>query len=82
MNEACVAVLFAYKLLHNFVKALDENYLKKTLTDLMPFVGSLEPLNALFLKLVFNQSIDEIINTFATRHPHRLLLKYTLKDEQ
>ena len=24
MNEACVAVLFAYKWLHNFVKALDE----------------------------------------------------------
>ena len=48
----------------------------------MPFVGSLEPLNALFLKLVFNQSIDEIINTFATCHPHCLLLKYTLKDEQ
>ena len=24
MNEACVAVLFAYKWLHNFVKTLDE----------------------------------------------------------
>ena len=24
MNEACVAVLFAYKWLHNFVKVLDE----------------------------------------------------------
>ena len=24
MNEACVAVLFAYKLLHNFAKAIDE----------------------------------------------------------
>ena len=44
MNEACVAVLFAYKWLHNFVKALDE-ILKKIRTDLMAFVGSLESLN-------------------------------------
>ena len=44
MNEACVAVLFAYKWLHNFVKALDE-IKKKIQTDLMAFVGSLEPLN-------------------------------------
>ena len=46
MNEACVAVLFAYKWLHNFVKALDE-ILKKIQTDLMAFFGSLEPLNDL-----------------------------------
>ena len=45
MNEACVAVLFAYKWLHNFVKALDEIKKKKIQNDLMPFVGSLEPLN-------------------------------------
>ena len=35
-----------------------------------------------FLNFFFNQSIDEIINTFATRHPRRLLLKDILKDEQ
>ena len=44
MIEACVAVLFAYKWLHNFVKALDE-ISKKIQTDLMAFVGRLEPLN-------------------------------------
>ena len=34
------------------------------------------------LAIVFNQSIDEIINTFATRHSRRVLLKDILKDEQ
>ena len=29
MNKACVAVRFAYKLLHNFVKALDEIWKKR-----------------------------------------------------
>ena len=51
-----VAVLFAYKWLHNFLKALDE-ILKEIQTDLIPFVGSLEPLNHLlhFLLLIFSK---------------------------
>ena len=44
MSEACVAILFAYKCLYSFVKALDE-IKKKMQTVLMPFVGSLEPLD-------------------------------------
>ena len=57
MNEACVAV---YKWLHNFVKALDE-ILKKILTDLMPFVGSLEPLNDPLHLLLLISSIYSFI---------------------
>ena len=49
MSEAFVAILFAYKWLYNFVKALDE-IKKKIQTVLMPFVGSLEPLDHLLLR--------------------------------
>ena len=49
LSEACVAILFAYKCLYSFVKALDE-IKKKMQTVLMPFVGSLEPLDHLLLK--------------------------------
>ena len=46
MSEACVAILFAYKWLYSFVKALDEIMQ----TVLIPFVGSLEPLDYLLLR--------------------------------
>ena len=49
MSEACVAILFAYKWLYSFVKALDE-IKKKMQTVLIPFVGSLEPLDYLLLR--------------------------------
>ena len=39
MNEACVAILFAYKWLHNFVKALVKMKFKKMQTVLTAFVG-------------------------------------------
>ena len=51
MRKACVAVLFAFKWLHSFVKALDEIF-ENMQTNLMPFLGSLEPLNHCFLYVV------------------------------
>ena len=50
MPEACVAIRFAYKWLHNFVKALVMMKFKKMQTVLMPFGGSLEPLKHLLLR--------------------------------
>ena len=50
MGEVRVAILFAYKWLYSFVKVLDE-IKKKMQTVLLPFVGSLEPLDHLFLRI-------------------------------
>ena len=50
MNEACVAILFAYKWLHNFVKALVKMKFKEMQTVLTAFVGNLEPLSHLLLR--------------------------------
>ena len=64
-------------LLQDFFNQTTHNWWRKCHDDILAIVKK-----PFFLNFFFDQSIDEIIITFATRHPRRLLLKGILKDEQ
>ena len=64
-------------LLQAFFNQTTHNRWRKCHDDILAIVKK-----SFFLHFFLNQSIDEIITTFATCHPRHLLLKDILKDEQ